>query len=100
MNCKENITRPSKMVLAIVLAGFCASTGNALELGQIGSLLEMTNGNVRVEYNLGTGRANFYWQNSMKISGFYAGVNLATYVTDTIYTSHTWTVSSNTIVVK
>ena len=67
---------------------------------QIGNLLEMTNGNVRLEYNLSSGRANFYWQNSMKISDFYAGVVLGSaYVTDNIYTNHTWTVTGNEVVI-
>src|SRR5580692_8430890 len=56
-----------------VLAGLA---GVPLSLAQVGSLLEITNGNVHLEYNLGTGRANFYWQNSMKISGFYAGASI------------------------
>ncbi|HXB60334.1 MAG TPA: hypothetical protein VNU95_12240 [Candidatus Acidoferrales bacterium] len=74
--------------------------GTLLPPGQTGSLLEVTNGNVRLEYNLSTGRANFYWQNSMKISGFYAGaVDLTAYITDTIYTNHTWTTTSNEVVV-
>src|SRR5258708_34964716 len=70
---------------------------------QVGNLLQMTNGNVRLEYNLTTGRANFYWQNSLKISGFYGGVGLysgdvlTNYITGTVYTSRTWTVSSNTV---
>ena len=100
MNFRQHILGPSKIVLAIFLVEFGALTGRALELGQNGNLLEMTNGDVRLEYNLSTGRANFYWQNSMKVSGFYAGVDLGpNYITDTIYTSHTWTVSSNTVVV-
>src|ERR1700720_1195341 len=47
--------------------------GPLLPPGQVGNLLEMTNANVRLEYDLSTGRADFYWQNSLKISGFYAG---------------------------
>lgn len=57
----------------------------------------MTNGNVRLEYNLNSGRANFYWQNSPKITNFYAGVGLQTYTTDNIYTNRVWTVSSNEV---
>lgn len=64
---------------------------------QVGHLLEMTNGNVRLEYNLSTGRANFYWQNALKISGFYSGVGLDTYITGTIYTNRTWTVTNNEV---
>ncbi len=63
----------------------------------------MTNANVRLEYNLSTGRANFYWQNALKISGFYAGVGLysggalTNYITDTIYTNHSWTATNNQV---
>jgi alpha-galactosidase len=70
---------------------------------QTGNLLEMTNGNVHLEYDLNTGRANFYWQNSLKISGFYAGVGLysgdtlTNYITGTDYSSRTWTVTNNTV---
>src|ERR1700722_21016887 len=86
----------------LVLIQFSVLPGKAgalLPPVQNGSLLEVTNGNVRLEYNLSTGRANFYWQNSIKISGFYAGVELASYITDTIYTNHAWTVVSNEVVV-
>jgi len=63
----------------------------------------MTNANVRLEYDLTTGRANFYCENALKISGFYAGVGLysngelTNYITDTIYTSHSWTVTNNQV---
>jgi alpha-galactosidase len=88
------------MVLAILLAGFWAFTGKALELGQTGNLLEMTNGDVRLEYNLSTGHANFYWQNSLIVSNFYASAQLGpSYIEDIFYSSHTWTVSSNTVTV-
>jgi predicted CxxxxCH...CXXCH cytochrome family protein len=60
-------------------------------------MLEITNANVRLEYDLSTGRANFYWQNALKISGFYAGVGLDTYITDTVYSNHTWTVTNNEV---
>src|SRR6266699_3157682 len=46
---------------------------------------------------LNTGRANFYWKNSLKISGFYAGVGLESYLSDNIYTNHTWTVTGNQV---
>ena len=65
----------------------------------------MTNTNVRIDYDLVTGRANFYWQNSLKISGFYAGVGLysgdvlTNYVTGTVYTNHSWTVANNQVVI-
>jgi hypothetical protein len=67
---------------------------------QAGSTLVMSNVNVRVEYNLTSGRSDFYWQNAKKIAGFYAGVGLATYVTGTVYSNRTWTVlTSNQVVV-
>src|ERR1700733_4094348 len=77
--------------------------GGLLPPVQTGSLLDMTNGNVSLQYDLNTGRANFYWQNSLKISGFYAGVGLysgdtlTNYVTGTAYSSRTWTVTNNTV---
>jgi alpha-galactosidase len=70
---------------------------------QIGNILKMTNANVRIDYDLSTGRANFFWQNGKKIAGFYAGVGLydhgvlTNYVTGTVYSNRTWTVSSNTV---
>jgi hypothetical protein len=79
------------------------SGGGLLPPVQTGSLLDMTNGNVSLQYDLNTGRANFYWQNALKISGFYAGVGLysggvlTNYITGTVYSSRTWTVASNTV---
>ncbi len=99
------VRRPSsrlKIRLALLLVQFPVLAGLAgvpLSLAQVGSLLEITNGNVRLEYNLGTGRANFYWQGSMKISGFYAGVRIGPYITDTVYTNRTWIVASNKVIV-
>jgi len=67
---------------------------------QTGNTLVMSNVNVLVQYNLATGRSDFYWQNSKIIAGFYAGVGLATYVTGTVYSNRTWTVlTSNQVVV-
>ncbi len=82
--------------LGSLLAGTCAA-GPLLPPVQTGNLLKMTNANVRLDYDLSTGRANFYWQNSLKISGFYAGVGLANYITDTVYTNRTWTVTNNQV---
>lgn len=84
--------------LTLVL-GPKASAGPLLPPSQVGNLLEMTNANVRLEYDLSTGRANFYWQNSLKISGFYAGVGLSNYITGTVYTNRAWSVTSNQVVV-
>jgi len=80
---------PTLLVQCSLLPGMAGSLSPPV---QVGTLLVMTNVNVRLEYDLSTGRANFYWQNALKISGFYAGVGLDKYITDTVYASHTWTV--------
>src|SRR6266478_4827708 len=90
------VRSPWSACLGSLLAGTCAA-GPLLPPVQTGNLLKMTNTNVRLEYDLSTGRANFYWQNSIKISGFYAGVGLANYITDTVYTNRTWTVTNNQV---
>jgi hypothetical protein len=70
---------------------------------QTGNVLKMTNANVRLDYDLSTGRANFYWQNALKISGFYAGVGLysgdvlTNYITGTVYAIRSWTVTNNQV---
>jgi hypothetical protein len=80
----------------------CAA-GPLLPPVQTGNLLKMTNANVRLDYDLSTGRASFYWQNTLKISGFYAGVGLysggvlTNYITGTVYASHSWTVTNNQV---
>ena len=87
--------------LALAYMLLATSTPAALpSFQQSGNTLLMSNVNVRVEYNLATGRSDFYWQNSKKIAGFYAGVGLANYVTGTVYSNRTWTVlTSNQLVV-
>src|SRR6266550_3960327 len=86
-----------------VSLGISCFAGLLLPPVQTGNLLKMTNTNVRLEYDLSTGRANFYWQNALKISGFYAGAGLysgdvlTNYITDTIYTSHAWMVTNNQV---
>ena len=85
--------------LAVVLCSAHLLTG-APSFQQVGEKLVMSNVNIRVEYNLTSGRSDFYWQNYRKIVGFYAGVGLATYITDTVYGSHSWNIlSSNQVVV-
>ncbi|HVM50644.1 MAG TPA: autotransporter-associated beta strand repeat-containing protein [Candidatus Acidoferrum sp.] len=96
--------RPS--VFGLRISALCGLLAGTLTLSaspsfqQVGSTLIMSNVNVQVQYNLTTGRADFYWQNAKKIAGFYAGVGLANYITGTGYSSHTWSVlSSNQVVV-
>ncbi len=68
---------------------------------QNGNTLVMSNGNVRVEYHLNAGDANFYWDNLLKISNFYSGVTLNTgYIKGTSYSSWSYAVmGSNQVVV-
>ena len=68
---------------------------------QIGNVLVMSNGDVQLQYNLSAGTTAFLWQNSQKISAFYAGVGLSSgYVTGNTFSNHTWSVvSSNEVAV-
>lgn len=68
---------------------------------KIGSTLVMSNGDVRLEYNLNAGTTDFYWKNARKLMGFYSGVGLNSgYVKGISYSSWTYaTVSSNQAVV-
>src|SRR5258706_10041764 len=103
MHGAMRIFRDFLWMLVSVLSVSLGYAGQLQTPMQVGNLLQMTNGNVRLEYNLTTGRANFYWQNSLKISGFYAGVGLysgdvlTNYITGTVYTSRTWTVSNSQV---
>src|SRR5258706_16415672 len=67
---------------------------------QIGNTLVMSNVNVRLEYNLNAGTADFYWQNSKKISSFYSGVSLNTgYIKGINYSSWSYAVSNGNQVI-
>ncbi|MDR3456292.1 MAG: hypothetical protein P4N60_02510 [Verrucomicrobiae bacterium] len=62
---------------------------------QIGNMLVMSNANVRLEYNLGAGTTDFYWQNAKKISAFYSGVTLNTgYIKGISYNNWSYAVSN------
>jgi hypothetical protein len=55
---------------------------------QTGNILVMSNVNVRLDYNLQAGTADFFWKNSKKISAFYSGVTLSTgYIKGITYSS-------------
>src|SRR3989475_11953880 len=90
-------------VLVILAFHSPARAGPLLPPVQVGNVLKMTNVNVRLDYDLSTGRANFYWQNTLKISGFYAGVGLysgevlTNYITGTVYINRSWTVTNNQV---
>src|SRR5258706_335516 len=87
--------------LSFVSILFLSISAPAASFVQIGHTLLMSNTNVRVEYNLNAGTADFFWQNSKKISAFYSGVGLSTgYFKGTNYTSWTWAaVSSNSVAI-
>ncbi len=90
-------------MLAGLIGVLPGAAGPLLPPVQTGDVLMMTNGNVRLEYDLSTGRADFYWQDARKITGFYAGVGLnsgevqTNYVTGPVYSNRSWSVSSNTV---
>ena len=50
----------------------------------------MSNGNAVVQYDLTGGTARFYWQSNLVLKGFYAGVQLSSYITGNAYSTHTW----------
>jgi hypothetical protein len=63
---------------------------------QVGNLLVMSNGNVRLEYNLNAGTTDFYWNNARKLTGFYSGVGLSSgYIKGINYTSWSYAVTSS-----
>jgi autotransporter-associated beta strand protein len=86
-----------RVVCGILLA--CASleaVSAAPSFQQVGSTLVMSNGNVRLEYNLNAGTTDFYWQNSKKISAFYSGVTLSSgYIEGISYNSWSYSLVSN-----
>jgi len=88
--------------LGWVMAQPCGA-GPMLPPAQTGNVVSMTNANVRLDYDLSTGRADFYWQGALKVAGFYAGVGLyandqlTNYVTGTVYSNRAWTVDGNTV---
>jgi hypothetical protein len=95
-------SRPQSLTTVLGLAlgllwGAAAEASPLLPPSQVGHTLKMTNTNVRLEYDLSTGRANFYWQNVLKVAGFYGGVGLQTYITGTVYSNRTWTVTNNEV---
>jgi hypothetical protein len=63
---------------------------------QVGNLLVMSNGNVRLEYNLNAGTTDFYWNNARKLTGFYSGVSLSSgYIKGISYSSWTYTTAGS-----
>ena len=93
----------TKHIFTGVLLGLALlkSVNAAPSFQQVGNTLVMSNGNVRLEYNLTAGTTDFYWSNSRKISAFYSGVTLDTgYIKGINYSSRSYAVSaSNQVVV-
>ena len=87
-------------VVILVLSSITAAASPGFQ--QVGKLLVISNVNVRVEYNLNTGTADFFWQNAKKISAFYAGITFTNgYYTSSNYSNRTWwVVSSNQVAVS
>jgi alpha-galactosidase len=50
-------------------------------------IISVSNGNVRLDYNADTGTATFYYAGVAKVINFYAGVQLASYVTSKMYST-------------
>src|SRR5580658_21669 len=92
---------PGWVVAGSLLFFVVLEPATAASFQQTGSTLVMSNGNVRLQYNLASGTTDFYWQNSKKISGFYSGVGLSSgYVEGISYSSWNYSlVSSNQAVV-
>jgi alpha-galactosidase len=92
----RNLTTLLVLPLGVLLSSV-ATARPLLATRQVGHWLKMSNANVRLEYDLSTGRANFYWQNALKLAGFYSGVELTSYITGTIYSNRTWVVTNNEV---
>jgi len=89
-----NLRKPVAIVVLMAL-GWLHPAAAAPSFQQISNTLVMSNANVRVEYNLAAGTANFFWQNSRKISGFYSGVTLDTgYIKGINYNSWSYVVTN------
>ena len=73
--------------------------GGALSTSLSGALLTMTTGNVRVEYDLRAGTADFLYGGVKRIAAFYAGVQLDRYITSRDYAERSYTVSEHQVVV-
>ena len=94
-------SRGGFLVGILLVCALLEAAGAVPSFQQVGSTLVMSNGNVRLEYNLNAGTMDFYWQNSKKISAFYSGVGLSSgYIEGIGYSSWGYSVvSSNQAVV-
>ncbi|HXI56245.1 MAG TPA: hypothetical protein VNO55_09305, partial [Polyangia bacterium] len=89
-------SRPDTVVDGLVsdapdpIARPCAPAGN---------VVTWANGKVRVDYDLAAGSASFFYDGARKVANFYAGVQLATYTTTTMYRTRSCEVRGNQAVV-
>ena len=64
-----------------------------------GTVVTMTNGKVRVDYDMTTSNATFFYDGVTKITNFYAGFATANYVTSRNYTSRSCLQQGNETVI-
>lgn len=89
-------SRGGFLVGILLVCALLDAVGAVPSFQQVGSTLVMSNGNVRLEYNLNAGTTDFYWQNSKKISAFYSGVGLSSgYIEGIGYSSWGYSVASS-----
>src|SRR5579863_4179212 len=87
------------ILLSVFLSGFMTAHGT-LVTWQAGNLLIMSNADVQVQYNLTSGTSAFYWQNSKKISSFYAAFQIPSgYFTgnSSTYSNRTYSVNGDQV---
>ncbi len=95
------MTFPRHLVAGVFLTFvWLKPVGAAPSFQHIGNTLIMSNANVRLEYNLTAGTADFYWKNSKKISAFYSGIGFDTgYIKGINYSTWSYAVVGNNQVV-
>lgn len=87
--------------LVFLSCGVIAGKASGATFVEDGKTLVMSNGNVRVIYDLSSGRADFVWRNERKIAGFYASVRLGKSVSSFDYLKRRWSkVGSNEVMVS
>lgn len=85
------------LLLTLILPGAARATPS---FQQVGNTLVMSNGNVRLEYNLAAGTTDFYWRNSKKLSAFYSGIGFNTgYVKGISYSAWSYVLVGNQAVI-
>lgn len=89
------IAQRISIILVLALAAPALPAAPSFQQG--GDVLIMSNANVVLNYSLNAGTANFYWQGSEKIAGFYSAVsNSSSYIGSTSYPSRSWGIVNGT----